>query len=263
MESASSISSTMRTNDAGLYEIIDKEGDVVEVQPENIVYIQKVDRTFWSRLSASIDFGYSFTRAQRVNQLNGRTSLEYAADRWRANVVYNSVRTIQDSVPNVERDEGELGYRYFLPKDYYASAQLSFLSNTEQLLELRTTGQLGVGKYLIHSNSAHFILGTGGAYVNEEFSDNETNDRRSWEAYVGLEVDLFDIGDFKFKTTATVYPSITERGRARVDYNLDLKYDLPLDFYIGTGFSLNFDNQPAANAVKTDYVVQTSVGWSF
>ena len=60
---------------------------------------------------------------------------------------------------------------------------------------------------------------------------------------------------------ASVFKSITEGGRTRADYKLDLKYDLPLDFYIGLGFTLNYDNQPVEGASESDYVFQTSFGW--
>jgi hypothetical protein len=54
---------------------------------------------------------------------------------------------------------------------------------------------------------------------------------------------------------------MTESGRWRIDYSFDTKYDLPLDFYIKVGFTLNYDNQPVAGASKTDYVFQTTFGW--
>ena len=41
----------------------------------------------------------------------------------------------------------------------------------------------------------------------------------------------------------------------------DLKYDLPLDFYIRLGYTLNYDNKPVEGATESDYVLQTSFGW--
>ncbi|RRO24499.1 DUF481 domain-containing protein [Flavobacteriaceae bacterium 14752] len=61
---------------------------------------------------------------------------------------------------------------------------------------------------------------------------------------------------------AVVYPSLTESGRWRTDFNLDVNYDLPLDFFINFGLSLNYDSQPAQGGDETDYIFQTTVGWS-
>jgi hypothetical protein len=48
-----------------------------------------------------------------------------------------------------------------------------------------------------------------------------------------------------------------------VDFAFDTKYDLPLDFYIRLGLTLNYDNQPVEGAGETDYVFQTSFGWEW
>ena len=100
----------------------------------------------------------------------------------------------------------------------------------------------------------------GASFNNEAYSD-ETATRKSGEGFFGTELNMYDIGDLSLLTNLVVYPSITESKRWRIDYNFDTKYDLPLDFYIKLGFTLNFDNQPVEGASKTDYVFQTSFGW--
>lgn len=40
-------------------------GDSLKVRIEDIVYFKTYENDFWSRLSASIDFSYSFTKADR------------------------------------------------------------------------------------------------------------------------------------------------------------------------------------------------------
>ena len=64
-------------------------------------------------------------------------------------------------------------------------------------------------------------------------------------------------------TKIVVYPSITEKGRVRLDFNFDMKYDLPLDFYLQIGTTLNFDNQAVEGAPELDYVVQSTFGWKW
>lgn len=83
------------------------------------------------------------------------------------------------------------------------------------------------------------------------------------EGYLGTELNLFDIGDLSLITTAKVFPGITEKGRWRADFNFDMKYDLPLDFYIKLGYSLNWDNQPVEGAEAVDYVLHTGFGWEW
>ena len=70
-------------------------------------------------------------------------------------------------------------------------------------------------------------------------------------------------GILSLLTQIVAYPSFTESGRWRSDFSLDAKYDLPLDFYVKLGYTLNFDNRPAEGSVKTDYVFHTGFGWEW
>ncbi len=102
----------------------------------------------------------------------------------------------------------------------------------------------------------------GLAGLNEDFSSvSTTQDRNSIETFLGTTLNLYDIGDLSLLTGANVYLGITENGRIRGDFNIDLKYDLPMDFYIGTGYRINYDNQPAEGAANTDWGFQMAFGW--
>ena len=124
------------------------------------------------------------------------------------------------------------------------------------------TAQLGLGRFIIRTNSSYWGAKLG-ANRNIERYSNETEDRNSWEGYLGSELNLYDIGDFSLLTILMVYPGITEKGRWRGDFNLDTKYDLPYDFYIKIGLTFNYDNRPAEGASETDYIIQTGLGWEW
>ena len=74
---------------------------------------------------------------------------------------------------------------------------------------------------------------------------------------------MFDFDDLSLKTGIDFFPSLSEQGRLRIDYDITLKYDLPLDFYIKLGYTLNYDNQPATNTSEVDYVFSSGFGWKF
>jgi len=62
------------------------------------------------------------------------------------------------------------------------------------------------------------------------------------------------MGDLSLPGNLFIYPSFTESGRWRTDFKIDSKYELPLDFYISMGLTLNYDNRPAVAGKETDYV---------
>jgi small nuclear ribonucleoprotein (snRNP)-like protein len=240
--------------------ITDISGGKTETTFEGMVYLKGLKSDFWSRAYASIDLGLSLTKANNLQQYNVRSKFGYLADKWQFDLFYDDTRSKQDSVAETKRTEGGIAAKYFLQKDWYLAASLNFLSNTEQALDLRTTGKLGAGKYIVHTNKQYWGLGAGLSFNNESFT-NGTTSRSSLEGYFGSELNFFDIGDLSLLSNIWVYPSFTENGRWRTDFIFDAKYDLPLDFYIKLGFTLNYDNRPAVKGKETDYVLAFSIGW--
>ncbi len=278
------INGTFRSSGDGKVFIDNEEGEDITVEPGDIVYINSIDDSFLSRLSANIDFGYSLTKANNQQQINANLRMAYLADKWSTDIYYNSLITTQDNVDveDIKRNDAGLGFRYFLPADWYLSSDITWLSNTEQSLDLRTNGKVGIGNYIIHSNTAYWGVSGGGAFNNESFSPVINSDinnidssftaagRKSFEGFIGTELNLYDIGDLNLFTNLIVYPTIVpakgaDSGRVRADFRFDAKYDdfLLKDFYIRAGYTLNYDSQPGEEGKKVDYIFTTGFGWEW
>ncbi len=254
------LNGSFSTTPDGKIKIVDEEEGTHIINPDEVVYIKSVKTDFWSKLSASIDIGYSYTKARNAQQFDARSQLGYLTDHWSANASYDAVYTSQDSTEDIRRTDAALGYNYFLKYGWFLLAQANFLSNTELSLTLRTTGKLGAGYYAIQTNAAYWNFNMGLAVLNEEYSNGDPT-TNSLEGFVGSELNLYDIGDLNLITSVTAYPGITESGRFRCDFTFDLKYDLPRDFYVKLGTTVNYDNHPATDASEVDYVVQAGFGW--
>ena len=235
----------------------------ITVRREDIVYLKDYNQKFADRFSASIDVGLSITRANNLRQFNSRSSVGYNARLWTLSGNINSLISEQDDQEEqIRRTDAAITFRYVLQGGWYLSPEIKWLTNTEQQLALRTNSKAGAGYYIFRTNRAYWGAEGGISNTNENFF-GPTPTLNSWEAYVGTSVNLYDIGDLNFLLTAAGYPSLTESGRFRADITLDIKYDLPLDFYIKLGSTLNYDNQPVENAPESDYVIQTGIGWEF
>lgn len=241
--------------------LLNADGYILESELKKIIYLDAVGQNFLSRLQAEFDLGFTLTKANNSKQFTANSLLGYVANKWSLKGSFKTVLSSQDDVEDIKRIEGDGSFQWFLPKDWFLSTSVNFLSNNEQKLQLRTTGKLGGGYYFIHNNSMSFGAGSGLAFNNETYTDPLIPGKNSLEVYLGTQFNKYDIGDLSLLTSATIFPSITESGRFRADFNLDLKYDLPWDFYIKTGVTYNFDNQPVDGATKGDYVLQTSFGW--
>jgi hypothetical protein len=255
------LSGTLHSLSANQVNIVGDAGTLTS-QLNDIVLLKSVSENFWDRFHVAISLGLSVTRAQSLKQLTSRSSVGYVREKWSADASFNSLRSTQDDVESIRRKDGGLTFTYMLPKDWYIPASVSFLSNTEQKLDLRLLEKVGIGKYVIHTNKAYWGFSLGANYNAEKFTD-DTPDRKSWEGFIGTQANLFDTGDLSLLTNLVVYPSFTESGRVRSDFAFDVKYEFPLDFFIQFGFTLNYDNQPVNEAPDTDYVFQTTFGWSW
>ena len=243
-------------------EIFNEDGSTI-VSLDDIVYFNPINQSFWDKFNANIDIGLNLTKANNLTQFNARTGASYLTKRWALGGTYNTVFSSQDSVSDTRRMDSNVNFKVFLPKDWYTFISNDFLQNDEQKLKLRSTTKLGIGNYLVHTNSSYLGIFGGAALNNEKFTENANPDRQSTEVFAGLELNLFDIGDLSLLTNTIVFPSLSEDGRVRVDFKFDVKYDLPLDLYIKVGTTVNYDNQPIAGAGDLDYVFQTGIGWSW
>lgn len=232
------------------------------VNVDNIVYIKPLEKDFISRFNASLDFGYNLTRRNNLQQLSLRSNVGYLSNYWSLKAAYDAVRSSQENVEDLNRTNANISFHYFLQRNFFLTLTADFLQNDEQLLTLRAATRLGLGNYLVRSNKLYLSSSIGGVWNNENFTGSELTDRNSVELFLGLEANLFNIGNLNLLTTAVAYPSLTEKGRFRTDYKIDLRYNLPLNFYFKVGYTLNFDNQPVEGAVNNDFVLQTTIGWA-
>lgn len=241
------------------------EGDTLHrVGLSDIVYLREVKSDFLSKFSAELGVGFNFTKAQRISEFNIRSRLAYRSEHWNASANYDDLRSTRKHAETVKRMEASIDYQYILKNNWFTLSQISLYSNSEQSINLRTLAQLGMGKLILMNRYLYWNVQGGFAYNNENFkSSSNTNFKNSSEILLGTEFNIYDLKDFSLLVKAAAFPSITESKRLRLDFSIDLKYDLPLDLFVKFGYTFNHDNKPIDHAHSTDYVFQTTLGWDF
>ncbi len=242
--------------------IVDSGVNAFEEDLINVVYLEPIGKNFLSRLTVDIDLGITLTKANNFKQLTSNLSATYLANKWNADGYYKTVFSRQDSISDISRMDGKIEGNYFLQHDWFVQLTGIYLSNDEQKLELRSTYKGGIGYLFKHTNKLYFGTTGGLAYTTENYID-DTPSKTSAELFLGLGLNKYDIGDLSLFTNVIVYPSLTESGRYRLDLNFDMKYDLPLDFYLKLSLTYNYDNKPIEGASDSDYVFTTNFGWEF
>jgi hypothetical protein len=252
----------LRSSSDTTINIISRDGTLNTCKQLDIIRLMEINEGFKNRINGGFDIGLGLAKANNFRKLTGSANIGYKAEKWYGKAYASTLFSSQDKAEQIRRSEGGMDLRYRFYKDWALDPSMHFLTNTEQKLLLRSSLKLGIGKYLIHRYYGYWGIGAGLNRNIERFS-NETPDRNSWEGYFGTEVDLYDIKDLDLFLRSIAYPSFTESGRWRADLNFNIKYKLPLDFYIKVEFTLNYDNKPAEEASNTDYVLQIGFGWSW
>ena len=263
MNDGQRLNSTINSVDGKKKKVILESGvNSFEENLFDVIYLEPVGRNFLSRLTFDVDFGLTLAKANNLKQFTSNISGSYLANKWKANGFYKTVLSRQDGVDDLNRMDAEISTNYFLHNDWFLQLSGIYLSNDEQKLNLRSTYKAGAGYYFIHNNRMAFGAGAGLAWTNEDYTD-DTLTKKSGELYLAAGLNKYSIGDLSILTSAILYPSITEKGRYRADVNFDMKYDLPLDFFVKMSLTYNWNNQPIEGASASDYVFTTSFGWEF
>lgn len=237
--------------------------DLVETfRLSEVISFQEVNDDRRKRISASIDLGYDFTKAQGKRQTTVNATLGYIGELWVTNGSLNVLDSKQDEVEDIKRTDAKADIRRLISKTWYLIGELTYLSNTEQALTGRYTPNLGLGKLLASTPRLYLGISTGVAFNFETYVD-ETLNKKSTEAFLASNLNMYNYEDISLTTDIKVSPTISDWGRIRTDYNLTLKYDLPYDFYIKTSFTLNYDNEPAIVGNEYDYIFSSGFGWEF
>ena len=239
--------------------IIDKEGSSYAVAIREIIQLEEIDEKFFSRFTGALDVGFNLSKTNNNKQLTYAGNLKYSSDKWNSNFDFNVLYSERDNTERIERKTMSLTIQRYL-KQWYVSGDISYLQSTEQGIKNRITPAAGVGRLLIVTPKLYWIIGTGLTYNIEDFFDSQLN-KRSTELQLLTQFDMFNFENLNFTTKVAGFPSLSEKGRFRVDYNFVLKYDLPFDFYIKAEFTLNYDNQPAVVGNFADYIFSSGFGW--
>ena len=241
--------------------IVDEEKGRQVILIPDLVYFEEVKKgNIFDILKLSLDFGYSFTSSTELHQLNGDINASYNKKRFGFSAFYSTVQNTQKDVTPTIRNNGGFGIKYFLHYGLFSSVNADYYSNNEQQLDLRSNYSLGVGKYIVRTNQIYFNVFVGAAFSNENYNDT-IPERQSFEAKLGTEFHMFDLGNVNIFSSAYMFPSFTETGRLRTILKGNIKYDITDDFYIKTGIDFNYDTKPIGDVKAYDYVFTFGIGW--
>ncbi len=137
--------------------------------------------------------------------------------------------------------------------------------NDELGIDLRTSIGAGGGRILRQTNQTNLAM-EGGVMVSRENVSGGISDEDTLEAFGTLTWDWFryDSPELDLSTLLQVIPNLTDTGRVRGEFDINLKWEMIEDLFWELRFYDSYDSDPVVlGAEKNDYGIVTSLGWEF
>lgn len=239
--------------------------NIRELAMLNVVRITPIDtdEKIWQRMEGSVSFGFDTDKASDVTSAYLNGNVRYRTRTYLLGFDVNSSVTNQPGAPTTENRVLGLSYQRFRPNRWYTDWFGSTEKNDAQGIDQRLTAGAGLGRYLVQSNSNQFSVLAGLVATRETFigTDPETTNAEGKIEVKFLHRRLEPSSDISF--TTNYYPRLEDPGSFRSDSNLNLRREFIDDLFLDLSVYYRYLSDPPVGAVKEDYGVTTSLGYSF
>jgi hypothetical protein len=226
---------------------------------EYMVKITRIKETFWDILSGFVKLGFSYTKASQIGQLSFGFSGKYRTKIFYTELNVNSVITTTNQEPTSRKQDIFLTYNRFLENRWLWAAKLGAEENTELGIRLRMSFGGGGGYNIIQTNR-NFLNALVGLSLNREWFIDSTEAKNNLEGLISSSYQLFiyDHPKVSLETALNIFPGLTDFGRVRSNLDINLNWEIFLDFYWVLSFYYNYDNKPTGNASESDYRIESA-----
>ena len=234
-----------------------------------VIRLTPIEATFIQRLDGSVDLGFSVLKANSQRDFDFSADLTYTTRReqgtgtWEVDA--DSTISERDGAETTRRHVLDVSRTFMLGPRWFTVGSGHVETNESLGLDLRWTVTGGLGRKIVTTNRNMFRAWGGLAYNHEQY-DVEEDPQTSTEAGLGLDYEVFeyDEPEKSLKATLAVIPSLTVSGRVRAQLDLDVRFEIIKDFFIGLSGWDSYDNKPPnADLEKNDYGASTTIGWTF
>jgi len=239
--------------------------DTIEMQ--EVVLITPIGRNFWSKLDGSIDAGFSYTKSSGIAQLNLNSETVYRRPAFAGRVAASVTQTGQSDESEDDDDDRatvEASYLRYPWQKYFVFVATKFESNKSLGLALRSELSAAAGPRLINSIRAQMTVG-GGLSVNDERGvDVEATQNIEGVLTFRTAYYTYDRPKTNLDVSMAYYPSLSNLGRHRVQFDASAKRELWKDLFVSVSLFNTYDNRPPnPSANNNDVGIVTSIGWTY
>jgi uncharacterized protein DUF481 len=239
--------------------------NIVTLTMAEVTLMTPIGRSFWARLDGSFDAGFSYTRSSGVAQLNVNFDSLYRRPASEARLTLSLTQTEKDDdAGRDDRGSLQLSYLRFPWQRWFFLIGGRFETNESLGLELRSQVVSAVGPRLINSNRAQLSLGAGLSANKERGVDVEPTSNLEALFVFQTSFYTYDRPKTNLDIALQYYPSLSNPGRQRVQFDAGVKRELWKDFFVSVNGYNTYDNRPPnPTADRNDVGIVWSIGWSY
>ena len=236
-----------------------------ELNNDRVVLITPIEERRIDALDVDVSLGYNFTKATGVKQATMGLDADYRTRLRIYSLRSSAVVSDSDEQESSKRASAVIDYKRLWNNRWFTNFNIGLEQNDELGVDLRTTIGGGGGRFLIQNNHTLLTM-QGGLLIARENNAGDSDTVDSLEGSFELHWDwfLFDSPELDWSTKLQMFPSLTDIGRLRVNFDTGLQWEIYNDLNWGFTFYSSFDNRPASDdASKSDYGVDTKFTYEF
>lgn len=234
---------------------------------EEIVRIAPIEATFFQRVDGYIDLGFTYQSANKNTLLTLGAEARYRGRKWSSKATLTSyVQSTEAQEAAITSNTISLEGQRFLGNRWSALSSIKLEQDDEQELDRRILTQAGGGLFFLQTNRALAQASAGLTWSNERYTGTGSV-ANSMEAFVTADAAYFQLDSPKTDLTGKLsfYPSLTDWGRVRIDFESRLSHELFSDFTIVLSISDKYDSRPGSTTTEAQNTFGTtlSIGYTF
>lgn len=236
------------------------------VMLDDVVEIVRIKDKFIKRLDGSVNLGFNYAKSSDNAQFTFSSTTTYRRPKRETTLKLNSVLTHNSSDTMVsKKQDAAIDHYIKLKNSWYLNGLFGWQQNTQLGLSSRFIFNGSTGKIIINSNDQRLLTG-GGLSFNLEDRGDSTGYTSNMEGLLMIQYKRFHYIFPKISIDAQyiLYPGITDWGRIRMDFQVNMSYEFFKDFNVGLSFYDSYDNRPSEKAASTnDFGINFTIGYVF
>src|ERR1700722_665198 len=245
--------------------VVQSGGAEIRARKPEVVKLAPVEDSFWTQLTGSIDYGFSFTGGNDTSQSSLCGTVEYRTEDWAAALNGSSVLNRESGAKKSGRNTLSYLYTRYVSTRWYAGLTGSLLTSDQQDLTFRVSSGGGIGRDFVRSGTASLSMLGAVVFSREQYSvdGGEQPHKNQAEALFGVLFSKYVFKKLQFTGQVLVYPNLTTPGRVRLSEDSGLQLQIVRNLYWKVSIYENYDSRPPVIAPKNDFGTSTSLGWKF